>query len=88
MKSVFLSSFLKDVNKIRNAKLRDAVAEAIKDVEAAESINAIHSVKRLSGHREYYRIRIGDWRIGLKLHAETALFVRCLHRKDVYRFFP
>ena len=73
MKSIFLASFLNDVKKLRNAKLQNVVAEAIRDVEAAVSIDAVRSIKRLSGHREYYRIRIGDWRIGLKLEDQTVL---------------
>ena len=88
MKAIFLSSFLKDVKKLRNAKLQNAVAETIRDVEAAASIDGVRSIKRLSGHREYYRIRIGDWRIGIKIEGQTVLFVRCLNRKEVYRCFP
>ena len=88
MTAAFLSSFLKDVKKLRESKLRRAVAEAIKDVEAAKSVDLIRSAKRLSGFREYYRIRIGDWRIGLKIEGDTVFFIRCLHRRDVYRYFP
>jgi mRNA interferase RelE/StbE len=35
-----------------------------------------------------YSIRIGDYRIGLALEKDTLVFVRCLHRKEIYRFFP
>ena len=38
--------------------------------------------------REYFRIRIGDFRIGLRLENDTLIFVRCLNRKDIYRYFP
>jgi mRNA interferase RelE/StbE len=88
MKAAFLSSFSKDVKKLREAKLRRAVIDAIEDVETAKSIDTVRSVKRLSGHLEYYRIRIGDWRIGLKIEGDTVFFVRCLHRRDAYRYFP
>jgi len=88
MKAVFLSSFLKDVKKLRDAGVRRSVQEAIQDVEQADAIDAIRSIKRLSGHRNYYRIRIGQWRIGLKFEDNSVQFVRCLHRREVYRFFP
>jgi mRNA interferase RelE/StbE len=88
MNAIFLASFLKDVRKIRDAKVRRAVTAAIAGVEAASSIDKIPSIKRLSGFHEYYRIRIGDWRIGLKNQGGHMLFVRCLHRREIYRFFP
>jgi mRNA interferase RelE/StbE len=88
MNSVFLGSFLRDVKKLRDAPTRRRVAAAIENVERARTIEQINSLKRLSGSSQYYRIRIGDWRIGLKIEREVVTFVRCLHRREVYRFFP
>ncbi len=88
MKTIFLGSFLSDVKKIREARMRRAIADAIQNVESVDSVEKIRSIKRLSGHREYYRIRVGDWRVGLKINDNTVTFVRCLHRREVYRFFP
>ncbi len=36
----------------------------------------------------YYRIRVGDYRIGVEVVGDEILFVRILHRKDIYRYFP
>ena len=88
MKTVFLASFLKDVQKLRDGKVQRAIASVIEQIEAAESLDRIQSLKRLSGHQNYYRVRIGDWRIGLKVENGVVIFVRCLHRREVYRFFP
>jgi mRNA interferase RelE/StbE len=88
VRAIFLSSFLADVKKLRDAKVRRAVADAIANVEQATSPDMVRSLKRLSGAREYYRIRIGHWRIGLKITANTVTFIRCLHRRELYRFFP
>jgi mRNA interferase RelE/StbE len=88
MKAIFLGSFLKDVKKLRDAKLRLSIEKAIYDVENAAVIDEIRGIKRLSGHQNYYRIRVGEWRIGLKVQGNAVQFVRCLHRREVYRFFP
>jgi mRNA interferase RelE/StbE len=85
---VFLDSFLRDVRKLRDATVRHAIAKAITGVERAAAVDGTRSLKRLSGHAHYYRIRIGDWRVGLKIELDTVTFVRCLHRREVYRFFP
>ncbi|MGA1264796.1 MAG: type II toxin-antitoxin system RelE family toxin, partial [Prochlorothrix sp.] len=49
---------------------------------------------KLKGYDTYYRIRVGDYRIGLEvLHQSDSgnleiVFVRVLHRKEIYRYFP
>jgi mRNA interferase RelE/StbE len=88
MTGVFLQSFLKDVKKLRDHRTQRAVAGAIANVEIASSAGQIRGLKRLSGQTDYYRIRIGDWRIGVIIKADAVTFVRCLHRREVYRYFP
>ena len=36
----------------------------------------------------YYRIRIGDYRIGIKGEGDVIVLMRVMHRKDIYRVFP
>ncbi len=38
--------------------------------------------------QNYYKIRVGDYRIGIKFEHETLTFERILHRKDIYKVFP
>ncbi len=40
------------------------------------------------GESSYYRIRFGDYRIGIKIEDDLVIFIRALHRKDIYRYFP
>jgi hypothetical protein len=47
MNAVFLASFLKDIKNLRDAKLRHAIEQAIKDVEQSHSIDAVRAIKRL-----------------------------------------
>lgn len=64
------------------------IKEAIEAVEAAERLTDVANLKRLSGKGLYYRIRVGDYRLGLVVEDDTVNFVRCLHRCEIYRFFP
>jgi mRNA interferase RelE/StbE len=68
--------------------LKKRVAEIIESVEQTQDLREIGNLKELRGSDRYYRIRMGDYRIGVALEAETVVFVRFLHRKDVYRYFP
>lgn len=84
----FEASFAKDLRGINDKSLLGRVGQIIDEVKQAESLAAIRSMKKLKGHDHFYRIRIGDYRLGLELVGEEFVFVRCLHRRDVYRYFP
>ncbi len=88
MRVSFKKSFLKEIKKIRNKHLNDAVAECIIQVESALSVHEIKNLKKLAGYDIYYRIRVGDYRIGLKIEEELVFFVVIEHRKDIYKKFP
>ena len=88
MKVEFKESFLKDLERVRDAAIRRRVKEIIEQVETAETPSDITNLKKLRGSERYYRIRTGDYRIGLVLEGDTVVFVRFLHRKDIYRYFP
>ena len=42
----------------------------------------------MEGFKHYYRIKQGDYRIGIKIEDDMVIFMRVLHRKIVYREFP
>jgi mRNA interferase RelE/StbE len=88
MKTGFKASFLKAIKKIEDNQLKSDIANAIRNVESAENLKQIHQLKKLKGYKQYYRIRIGDYRIGIKLEAETIYFVDIDHRRNIYRIFP
>jgi len=63
--------------------------ELLKIIEESSILSDIPNIKKLKGFKNYYRIKMGDYRIGLELSANNEIIlIRCLHRKDVYRFFP
>ena len=88
MKVEFKKSFLKELKKLKNRSLKNSIAESIIQVESAKNIAQIKNLKKLSGYDVYYRIRVGDYRIGLKIEKDVIYFVVCEHRKDIYRKFP
>ena len=84
----FEASFAQDLRGITDKPSLARVGQIIDEVKQAESPVGIRSMKKLKGHDHYYRIRIGDYRLGLELVGDELVFVRCLHRRDVYRYFP
>jgi len=49
---------------------------------------AINDLKKLCGTPDAYRIRVGDYRVGVTIGGELVEFVRFPPRRDLYRFFP
>lgn len=88
MIAAFRKSFTRDLRKIKDQDVLDRVRQAIESVEAADALHEINNLKKMSGADNYYRIRIGEHRIGLVVEGDTVQFVRCLPRRDLYRYFP
>ena len=76
------------MKEIRDQSLLRRIRETIERVEAANSLNEVQNIKKISGAGDIYRVRVGDYRIGLAMEGDVAEFVRCLHRRDTYRYFP
>ncbi len=88
MRVDFLKSFSKDLDSINQKSTRDAIVKSITLIEKAESIWEIPHIKKLSGHRNAYRIRLGDYRIGIFVEENIVQFAHVLHRKEIYKMFP
>ncbi|MEO1096114.1 MAG: type II toxin-antitoxin system RelE/ParE family toxin, partial [Cyanobacteria bacterium J06638_28] len=71
----------KNLKQLKDQALLDQVSAAIQDVKAADSITTIHNLLQLKGYQEFYRIRIGNYQIGLSVIDEAVIFVRSLSRK-------
>lgn len=84
----FKKSFEKDLSKLRDADLLRKVQAVIEEAEAAVSLGDINNLKKLKADGNYCRIRVGNYRIGLVLDKTEIVFVRILHRKEMYRYFP
>lgn len=84
----FRSSFARDLDRISDKSLLKRVKEVIESVEHAKSISDLPNLKKLKSSKNYYRLRIGDYRIGLAIEDEVLVFVRFLNRKEIYRYFP
>ena len=88
MKIVFDESFYKRLAKIKEKLVLEKVKKAILQVEAVEKIDQIPNLKKMEGFKSFYRIRIGDYRIGIELKQDTLWFITIAHRKDIYKNFP
>ncbi len=53
-----------------------------------QSMRDIRNLKKLKGYKNLFRIKIGDFRIGIFIENDTVEFARVVHHKDIYKLFP
>ena len=89
MKLEFRASFTRDLRRTRDTTVFDRVLAVIELLESASSTADVPGLSRIKSDRgRYYRIRIGDYRLGAAVEDDALVLVRFLHRRDIYRFFP
>jgi len=82
-------SFDRDVDRIHDKKVLKKLSALISMIENAQTICEIPHIKKIEGYESYYRIKIGDYRLGLEASSiKEVTLMRILHRKDIYRYFP
>lgn len=54
----------------------------------AKNLKAITSIQKLTGFTNFYRIRIGHYRLGFECVNDQIELLALMHRKEIYRFFP
>lgn len=84
----FIGRFSKDLDKINQASVKKDISDIINEVKIAANLSEIKNIKKLKGHSTAYRIRTGDYRIGLFVENGVVEFARAIHRKDIYKVFP
>ncbi len=88
MQVVFLKKFSKDLDKITQPKDRKALIDVIQLVKQVDKLEEVPGVKKLSGFNDAFRIRSGNYRIGVFVAGKVVSFARVAHRKDIYQIFP
>ncbi len=85
----FDKSFEKSIDRLRDNSLAPKIQKTIELLESAKSLHELSNSKKLTGYKTYYRIRLGDYRIGIeKINETTIRLILVAHRKDIYNLFP
>jgi mRNA interferase RelE/StbE len=88
MKVEYLKQFSKDLSKINDEALKTNLFDVIMILKNVESLNLVSNIKKMKGHSEAYRIRIGKYRLGFYFDGEVIELARFAKREDIYKLFP
>lgn len=84
----FKNKALKDLKNIPENRKKQIIDLLFNDIQQFDNIKEIKDIVKIKSFNNYYRIRKGEYRIGLKLENDKLIVMRILHRKEIYRFFP
>jgi mRNA interferase RelE/StbE len=88
MQVIYLKAFSKDIDKLKNKQVSKNLLDVISEIKEANNIQEINNLVKLEGHKNAYRIRIGEYRIGAFIEGNIVELARFLPRKDIYKYFP
>ena len=81
--------FLKELAQLPSEYRISIEKLVFEDIKDANPFN-LNFIEKLKGYKDKYKIRMGNYRIGLTLNKQLSkiIFERVAHRKEIYRKFP
>lgn len=88
MRYSYTHLFTKQVSKIKDKKLLGALKASIEDIQKASDLSNLPKVTKLVGHKDYYRLRLQDYRVGIQAMEDHIILACIYHRREIYQRFP
>jgi len=79
---------LKDLAVIPTKVRKQIEKFVFEDVPKFQSIYDSPKIEGMVNYPSFYKIRFGVYRVGLKKENDSIVFIRALHRREIYRYFP
>jgi mRNA interferase RelE/StbE len=88
VKTSYRKRFLKDLASLPSQVRAQVEHFVFEEMPQAGSLQETGRAERMTGYPGCYKARFGSYRVGMVLEADTLVFERVLHRKEIYRKFP
>ena len=87
MKIVYEKQFLKDLKGL-DSKISERLKKIIIELQGLIAFSEIRNNRKMVGYKNYYRIRIWEYRLWFKLEKDALIFQRFASRGTIYKVFP
>ncbi len=89
MKVIYTKTFLKDLANVVPLKRRLQIEKFVfEDLPALPSIESSGHIEKMNVYKNYYKVRFGEFRLGLLINTSGLEIKRVLKRKEIYKYFP
>ena len=88
MQIEFKKTFLKQLAALPK-NVREKVENFVfEKLPKADSVGEAGKIEKMHGYDDYFKIRFGSYRVGIKRETDKIIVQTVMHRKEIYRFFP
>lgn len=84
----YRSSFLKDIKKVKDKKVKDLIESTILKVKSAQCISDIPGCEKLTSRGKFYKIKQPPYRFGIYIDNGIVEFIIFGTRENFYKDFP
>jgi mRNA interferase RelE/StbE len=85
----FSKTFEKQTSHITDKAILKRLSKLVSKIIASHSLSEISNVKPMVGYPGFYRIRIGEYRVGISIEEKTIWFLFFGKRDEkTYKRFP
>lgn len=89
MQVTYTKTFLKDLSKVTPQKRRTQIENFVfEQLPRLLNIESLGNIEKMTGYKDYFKVRFGDYRVGVFKNKNTLELKRVLNRKEIYKFFP
>jgi len=88
MKVEYRKRFLKELALLPQNQRKEVEKFVFEILPEATTLSSVGKVEKMKGYHQFYKVRFGDYRLGLQLIDKLLVVERIAHRKDIYNIFP
>lgn len=81
-------TFLKELSKLPKDQREKVEYFVFTEIKKYSFIQEVPNLQKLKGYKNFYKIRFGNYRAGIRITNSQLIFERILHRKDIYKYYP
>ncbi len=88
MEVKFKKYFLTQFDRLKSVVLKEEILTTIDLIKIAGTESDLPDYKRMAGFKNYGRVRVNNYRIGVEIQNHSILIMCIYHRSIVYSHFP
>ncbi len=88
MKVEYSKKFLKQLAAVP-CEIRSKIESFVfEELVLTSSIYELGKVEKMKGYDGFFKVRFGNYRLGLMIENEVITVKAVMHRREIYKFFP
>ncbi|CDH43553.1 type II toxin-antitoxin system RelE family toxin [Candidatus Contendibacter odensensis] len=88
MNVIYQKKFLKQLAQIPSDTRVKIEKFSFEDLPLANSIAEIGKIEKMQGYSDFYKVRFGSYRVGIRTEGDNLILKVVMDRKEIDKFFP